>query len=189
MVVARIALGGAAMTLALVLAGCTARKDAEEVDPGKSGGLILKSPAFANGKPIPARHTGDGEDASPPLQWSGVPAQAASLVIICEDPDAPSGTFVHWLIYDIPAKEKGLPEAVPRDEKLANGACQGTNDFGRFGYLGPSPPSGPVHHYHFKLYALSKPTGLKPGASKGDLMAAMKGKVLASAELIGTYRR
>lgn len=168
--------------------GCAPKSEPVAEEP-KGQGIAITSPAFRAGQPIPARHTGDGDDLSPPLQWSGIPQEARSLVIICDDPDAPRGTFVHWLLYDLPASEKGLPEGVPRDEKLPSGASQGTNDFGRYGYIGPSPPSGPVHHYHFRLYALSAPTGLKPGASRGDLDAAMKGRVIATGELVGTYKR
>lgn len=174
--------------LLVAVVGCAGRKEAAAPTGGK-GSPELKSTAFEHGQAIPAKYTGDGEDVSPPLAWTNLPAGTTSIVIICDDPDAPMGTFVHWLIYDVPAKENGLAEGVPRDEQLRNGACQGTNDFGRYGYIGPSPPPGGVHHYHFRLYALSKPTGLKPGASRADIEAAMKGKILGTTELVGTYQR
>jgi Raf kinase inhibitor-like YbhB/YbcL family protein len=172
----------------LMLAACGPKSPAGDAKPGP-GGLTITSTAFAGGEPIPAKYTGDGDDVSPTIEWKGVPAAAKGLALICDDPDAPGGTFVHWLVYGIPAKVTGLPEGVPRDETLKSGAAQGTNDFGRLGYIGPSPPSGPVHHYHFRLYALDAPIGLKPGATRGDLDAAMKGHIIATGELVGTYRR
>jgi len=175
-----------AVACTLMLVGCATKR---ERPPAGPGGLTITSAAFANGEPIPAKHTGDGDDVSPPLQWTGAPAKARSLAMICDDPDAPGGTFVHWLIYGIPASQTGLPEGVPRDEKLKSGVRQGTNDFGRFGYIGPSPPSGPLHHYHFRLYALDDALALKPGATRADLDAAMKAHIIASGELVGTYRR
>lgn len=180
----------ATLSLVMVLGGCRSSAPTEPTAPtAKKDGLVVTSSAFEDGRPIPAKYTGDGQDLSPPLEWTGVPASAESLVVLCDDPDAPGGTFVHWLLYDIPATEKGLTEGVPRTERLANGAAHGVNDFGRYGYLGPSPPEGPVHHYHFRVYALSKPTGLKPGARRMDLENAMKGKILAQGELVGTYQR
>lgn len=180
-------LWGCSVLLMLTGAGC---RSTETARPRASkGGIVVTSTAFQDGQRIPAKYTGDGNDVSPPLSWSGVPNGAKSLVVICDDPDAPLRTFLHWLLYDIPATEKGLPEGVPRSERLANGAAHGTNDFGRYGYIGPSPPPGPVHHYHFRVFALSKPTGLKPGASRTEVEAAMKGNILAQGELIGTYQR
>lgn len=151
--------------------------------------LKLTSPAFAEGQPIPANYTGDGPDVSPPLQWSGVPAGAKSLALICDDPDAPVGTWVHWVLYGLPASATELPENVPPHETLPSGARQGVNDFGRVGYGGPAPPPGKPHRYYFKLYALDTELNLKPKATKPELLRAMEGHILAQGQLMGTYQR
>jgi Raf kinase inhibitor-like YbhB/YbcL family protein len=150
--------------------------------------FIITSPAFAEGHPIPAVYTCDGKDMSPPLAWTDPPAGTKSLALIADDPDAPGKTWVHWVLYSIPATSRQLPEAFPRDRELADGTRQGLTDFGRPGYGGPCPPSG-THHYHFKLYALDTELSLEPGATKPQVEAAMKGHVLAQTQLIGTYRR
>ena len=149
----------------------------------------MKCAAFKQNEPIPKKYTCDGSDVSVPLSWSNPAEGTKSFALIADDPDAPRGTWVHWLLYDLPANTRELPEAVATHEKLDNGAKQGKNDFGKIGYGGPSPPAGPAHHYHFKLYALADQTGLAAGATKQQLLDAMKGHVLAQAELIGTYRR
>ena len=155
--------------------------------------MKLTSSAFKSGAPIPLKHTGDGADVSPALSCSEVPANAKSLALIMDDPDAPPGTWVHWVLYDIPPALKGLEEGVPKMETLASGAkhglCWGVDRFDRVGYYGPLPPPGPIHRYFFKLYALSAPLGLKPKASKPEVLKAMEGKILAQAELMGTYTR
>lgn len=156
--------------------------------------LSITSPAFSANARIPDRFTGDGTDVSPALKWTGVPAEAKSLALVCDDPDAPrADPWTHWLIYDLPAAPAGgLPEGVARENTLAEpkGAKQGTNDFGKIGWNGPAPPRGHgTHHYHFKLYALSKPVGLAPGAKKRDLLAAIKGTVVGEGEIMGTYER
>jgi len=149
----------------------------------------IKSAAFeANGN-IPRKYTCDGPDVSPPLAWTDPPARTQSLSLIMDDPDAPVGTWVHWVLYDLPADTRTLPESVPKDRELASGAKQGVNDFRRIGYGGPCPPPGPAHRYFFKLYALDAKTNLKPGASKAELLRAMEGRILAQAELIGRYGR
>ena len=112
-----------------------------------------------------------------------------SIALICDDPDAPVGTWVHWLLWNIPASSAGLPEGVAASRTLPDGSAQGKDDFGRIGWGGPSPPKGPAHHYHFRLYALSATLALAPGAERRDLDAAMKGKILAQAELVGLYGR
>lgn len=150
--------------------------------------MQLTSPAFADGGLIPRRYTCDGDDASPPLAWSGVPATTVSLALIADDPDAPRGTWVHWVLYNLPATTTSLPEALPTDERLPNGALQGRNDFRRTGYGGPCPPSG-THRYFFKLYALDTVLSLEPGATKQQLLQAMEGHVLAEAQLMGRYAR
>jgi hypothetical protein len=150
--------------------------------------MILRSPAFEPGGFIPSRYTCDGPDLSPPLEWKGVPEGARSLALVADDPDAPMGTWVHWVIYRIPADSTGLPEGVAKKRELPDGTRQGKNDFRRIGYGGPCPPSG-THRYFFKLYALDRPVDLPPGATKAQLIEAMKGHVIAEAELMGRYRR
>jgi len=161
-----------------------------EETPGK---LKIESSAFKNGRPIPRRYTGDGENVSPPLAWSGLPEGTRELALICDDPDAPMAEpWVHWVLYAIPVNTGGLKEAVPRTEKLTEpkGAMQGKNSGGSIGYRGPRPPrEHGVHHYHFKLYALDAGLKLEPGLDKTALLAAMKGHVLGMTDLVGTYER
>ena len=154
----------------------------------KTSELRLSSEAFASGDPIPARYTADGENVSPPLSWSGVPAGSKSLVLACEDPDAPRGTWIHWVVYDIPASVSALPEGVPSRETLATGGTHGKNDFGRLAYGGPAPPSG-THRYFFRLEALDRMISLPAGASLAQVRRAAEGHVLARGELMGTYSR
>lgn len=149
----------------------------------------LKSTAFSAGGNIPRQFTCDGPDLSPGLSWSEPPAGTQSLSLIMDDPDAPVGTWVHWVLYDLPADTRHLPEGVAKDKELPNGARQGRNDFRKIGYGGPCPPAGPAHRYFFKLYALDAKTNLKSGATKAELERAMKGHILAQAELMGRYRR
>jgi Raf kinase inhibitor-like YbhB/YbcL family protein len=151
--------------------------------------MKLTSPSFENQQPIPAKHTGEGADASSALEWEGAPSSTKSFALICDDPDAPGGTWVHWVIYNIPAGTIELPEGVAKSDTVA-GAKQGVNDFGKVGYNGPMPPRGAgKHRYFFKLYALKSELDLKPRATKAQLEAAMKGQILAQAELVGTYER
>jgi Raf kinase inhibitor-like YbhB/YbcL family protein len=149
----------------------------------------LSSPAFEPDGTIPKQFTCDGSNVSPALTWTGPPAGAKSLALIVDDPDAPAGTWVHWVIFDLPASARELAEGMPQDAELAGGARHGRNDFRRLGYGGPCPPPGPAHRYFFKLYALDARIGLKPGATKADLENAMKGHIIAKAELIGRYGR
>ena len=154
--------------------------------------LSLTSPAFKDGSAIPTQFTCDGQDRSPALSWSGAPDGTASFTLIVEDPDAPSGTFIHWVLYDIPAHVQSLPEGVAKGPTLASlgGAKQGQTGFkGTPGYGGPCPPKGPAHHYHFRLFAVDKPLGLAPGASRDDVVQAMRGHELARGELVGLYAR
>lgn len=149
----------------------------------------LKSSAFqANGE-IPRKYTCDGPDVSPPLAWTHPSEGTRSFALIVDDPDAPVGTWVHWVLYDLPASVRELPEGVPKNQELDNGAKQGRNDFRRIGYGGPCPPPGPAHRYFFKLYALDRSTGLKAGATKDELLRAMEGHILAQMELVGRYKR
>jgi hypothetical protein len=150
--------------------------------------IQITSPAFKEGAMIPAKYTADGLDISPPLQWQGVPKGAAGIALINDDPDAPMGTWVHWVLYNLPPDTNSLPEGVPCDDTLENGAMQGRTDFGSTGYGGPAPPSG-THRYYFKLYALDTMLQLPPGATKAQLEKAMKNHILAQATLMGKYKR
>lgn len=155
--------------------------------------MQITSTAFQAKQAVPRRYTGDGEDLSPPLAWSDVPAEAKELALICDDPDAPTADpWVHWVLYKIPAGTKSLSEgmAATPTPVSPSGARQGKNSWAKFGYGGPAPPRGHgTHHYHFKLYALDEPLNLSPGMDKRALLNAIKGHVLAEAELIGTYQR
>lgn len=151
--------------------------------------LSLTTPAFEAGGTIPKKYTCDGADLSPPLQWSGAPSGTKSFALIMDDPDAPAGTWVHWVLYNLPATVFSLAEGVPSQEKLAQGAEQGLNDFRRIGYGGPCPPPGAPHRYFFKLYALDAALTLPSRATKMDLEKNMRGHILSQTELIGRYGR
>ncbi len=151
--------------------------------------LELESPAFGEGDTIPVRYTCDGADRSPPLLWSNVPSGAKTLVLICDDPDAPAGTWDHWVLFNLPVDTKELPEGLFNREKLPNGAIQGLNSWGKVGYNGPCPPVGTSHRYFFKLYALSTTLDLTSTATKKNVETAMKGHILAEAQLTGRFSR
>jgi Raf kinase inhibitor-like YbhB/YbcL family protein len=151
--------------------------------------MELNSQAFRQGQPIPAGSTCDGDDRSPALEWSGPPAETRSFALICEDPDAQRGMWVHWVIFNLPADAVELEEGVPPLAELPSGARQGNNDWGRPGYGGPCPPPGNAHRYFFRLYALDTVLNLAPGVSQTDLQSAMSGHVLADTSLMGTYQR
>jgi len=155
---------------------------------GGGATMDIKSPAFAPGALIPPKYTCDGADLSPPVSFSGAPAGTKSLALIADDPDAPMGTWVHWVVWNIPAGTRSLEEGVPKKETVADGARQGTNDFRRIGYGGPCPPSG-THRYFFRLYALDAALNLPATATKQDLEKAMQEHILAQAELMGKYTR
>jgi hypothetical protein len=154
------------------------------------GGKVMeiKSPAFAQGEIIPKMYTCDGADISPPLEWTSAPEGTKSLALICDDPDAPMGTRVHWVVYDLPRSITKLPENIPPERILSGGGKQGTNDFPKIGYGGPCPPRG-THRYYFKLYALDTTVNLDPGATKKQLLKAMKGHILFESQLMGKCRR
>ncbi len=154
----------------------------------QSQGLTLASLAFVNGGSIPERYTCSGDNKSPALSWTGVPKSARSIVLIVDDPDAPRGTFVHWVVYNLSATSNGLSEGVATSASVEGGE-QGINGRGDNGYTGPCPPPGMPHHYHFRLYALDEKLDLKPGARAAQVEAALKGHVLASTELIGIFGR
>ncbi|HID74936.1 MAG TPA: YbhB/YbcL family Raf kinase inhibitor-like protein [Planctomycetaceae bacterium] len=172
----------------------------EEVAEEPGSAIQLTSTAFADGQPIPAKYTEDGDDLSPPLAWSNLPEGTEELALICDDPDAPSPSrpapepWVHWVIYKIPADTTELAEGIPRQQQLDKpaGAMQGVNSWSsdNIGYRGPAPPAGSgKHRYFFKLYALDAKLDLKPGASKAELRQAMEGHVLGTGQLVGTYQR
>jgi Raf kinase inhibitor-like YbhB/YbcL family protein len=150
--------------------------------------LVLTSTAFKQGESIPVRYSCDGEDVSPALKWTEPPAGTQSLALILDDPDAPGGTWVHWVLFNIPAAARVLPEGVSDAAEQSDGGRHGENSWGQPGYGGPCPPGG-THHYFFKLYALDQVLELAALASKAELEAAMQGHILAQAELMGTYSR
>jgi len=175
---------------ATTLSGCLLTAScADNQNPYLTMSIQITSAAFAGGQPIPAKHTCDGDDVSPPLQWTNAPANTRSFALICDDPDAPMGTWVHWVIYDLPANAGTLPEDVAKTPTLAGGARQGMNDFRRIGYGGPCPPSGKPHRYFFKIYALDTVLNLKAGLTKKELLKVTNGHVLAEGQLMGTYQR
>ena len=151
----------------------------------------LTSSAFENGARIPEKYTADGADISPPLSWEGAPEGTQEFALICNDPDAPVGDWVHWVLYGVPADFNSLYEGISDRGILQDlgGAKQGENDFGTIGYGGPAPPKGPAHHYHFTLYALDAKTDIPPGKSDGDVKTAIADYIIAETELVGTYSR
>jgi len=157
-------------------------------DAKKGAALDVKSTAFGNAKSMSDKYTCDDVDVSPPLEWKNVPAGTKSFAIICETPDAPTGNWVQWVIYDIPADITSLPQSVAKTAQLDFGARQGKNDFDQLGYAGPCLPAG-EHRFFFRVYALDGPTNLKAGAKKEELVEAMKGHILAEGALMGVYGR
>ncbi len=150
--------------------------------------MLLTSSAFAEGAMIPSKYTCDGADVSPPLSWTGVPEGTKSFIVICVDPDAPMGPWVHWVLYDLPAAVHALPEHVPAEGQPRMGGRQGMTDFRRIGYGGPCPPGG-THRYVFKLLALDRTLGLPAGQTVEQVERAIKGGLLAETRLTGRYRR
>lgn len=151
--------------------------------------IDLTSTSFLPGATIPKEFTGDGADRSPPLRWTAPPSGTRSLALICDDPDAPRGTWVHWVLFNIPADCLELPEGAAKTDSLESGVKQGRNDFGKIGYDGPAPPRGQVHRYFFKIYALDFVPSLSGGVTKAKLLEAIKGHILAEGHLMGTYER
>ncbi len=175
---------------ATALFGCVVTAGgADNSNPPKAMNLQITSPAFSEGQPIPSKYSCEGSDASPPLEWTNVPANTRSFALIADDPDAPMGPWVHWVLYDLPPDTTGLPEGVAKTQFIAGNAKQGLNSWPRLGYGGPCPPRGKPHRYFFKLCALDTMLDLKPGATKKDLLKAMEGHVLAEGQLMGTYQR
>ncbi len=151
--------------------------------------LQLQTTSFQSGASIPATFTCDGANTSPALAWSGAPASTKSFALILDDPDAPSGTFVHWVLYNLSATARSLPAAVPKQNQLADGALQGRNDFGEIGYGGPCPPGHKPHHYRFVLYALEVLLNLPSGATKQQVEDALKDHIVARGKIVGIYSR
>lgn len=173
-----------------VFAGGTPERGAAGAPAGKEGErqMTITSGAFENQRAIPAEYSCRGQDVSPPLSFGGVPEGAKSLALIADDPDAPMGTWVHWVVYNIPVDRSGFDRAVSKTERLQDGTIQGTGSNGRIGYAGPCPPSG-THRYFFKLYALNTMLNIRPGATKEQLVSAMKDHIVGQAELVGTFSR
>jgi Raf kinase inhibitor-like YbhB/YbcL family protein len=170
-----------------VLVGAGASAGA--ADKPQSSTMQLSCEAFAEGGEIPAKFTCDDKNLSPTLKWSSAPAGTKSFALIVDDPDAPMGTWVHWVVYDLPATATEVGEGTPKTETIPAGAKQGINDFREIGYGGPCPPPGKPHRYMFKLYALDTALDLKPGATKKQLEKAMGKHILGQAQLMGTYKR
>jgi len=179
--------------LMLGVTGCATRPQVSAQNPAATpqttgGSIKLTSTAFKEGEPVPRQYTCDGVNVSPPLEWSGVPKSAKTIAFIADDPDAPAGTWVHWVLYNLPSDNIGMVENLPATENLKAGGFQGKNDFGKIGYGGPCPPSG-THRYFFKIYALDSELPLKAGATKAEVEKAMEGHVVAQGQLMGTYKK
>ena len=177
----------AGLAAALWLAAGPSFAASPAADP--AGDFKLTSSAFPAETTIPKKYSCDGQDISPPLAWSGAPAGTKSFALIMDDPDARPNTWVHWVLFDLPGDTQSLSENVPKTKELASGARHGNNGEPKIGYEGPCPPPGPVHHYHFKLYALDGKLGLRPGASKAEVEKAVKGHTLGEAHLVGLFKR
>ena len=182
------------VSLLCAVSGCTGTEEKPaQKEEGKGeqamATIQLTSSAFKEGETIPTKYTCKGDDLSPPLAWSEVPEGTKCVALICEDPDAPSGMWVHWVLYGMPPDSTSLPEAVPADTVVASRVKQGKNSWGKVGYGGPCPPPGPAHRYFFKLYALDMEPALAPGATRKELLQAMDGHMLAEGQLMGRYKR
>lgn len=151
--------------------------------------LTISSPDFVNNEVLPAMFTGEGQNISPALYWTDIPSNTASFAVIMDDPDAPTGLFTHWIIFNIPPERNKLPQAVETNLLLEDGSMQGKNTAGKIGYYGPNPPPGPAHRYQFHLYALDKMIVAKPGANRKEVLKALQRHILASAMITGIYQR
>lgn len=151
--------------------------------------MNLSSMAFSDGEEMPTKYTCDGQDVSPPLAWEEGPEGTVAYALLLKDPDAPGGIFTHWVLFNIPSHTRELPEAVPIEPRLPNGAIQGQNDFGATGYRGPCPPAGSVHRYQFTVYALDEEVELEAGSRRAEVLDAMEGHILAQGQLTGLYKR
>jgi Raf kinase inhibitor-like YbhB/YbcL family protein len=171
------------LSLLLLMAGCKGKTQAPSSQEGGSMAISITSTAFTEAGQIPRLYTCDDQNVSPPLAWSGVPTGTVSLALIMDDPDAPSGTFVHWVLFNLPQGLSGL------DQGKNGGGIEGINDFRKIGYSGPCPPRGSNHRYYVKLYALDISLDLKSGSSKSQVESAMRGHILAQGQLMGKYGR
>ena len=176
------------LLIPVVSCGNSASGAAQGNDPARST-FHIESAAFKEGAFIPARFSCQGENVSPPLAWADPPAGVRSFTLIVEDPDAPAGTWTHWVAYNLPARARAMAENTPKQGELSNGGLQGTSSFGSVGYGGPCPPPGKAHRYFFRLYALDTVLNLKAGATRSDVVAAMKGHVVGEAQLMGRFKR
>ena len=173
-----------------LLTSCRRPAPAEAGTEGKDHmTLTVTTTAFKEGETIPVKYTGDGANVSPPLQWTTVPEHTQSIALICSDPDAPGGTWIHWVIFNIPGDAARLPEAVPKQAMLPDGTQQGINSGKATGYDGPAPPPGPLHHYYFHVYALDGKLALSGKVTKDSLLKAMTGHILGEGQVMGVYRR
>ena len=173
----------------ILLYSCQSKDQTNSVTiGGKNMEIKITTRAFVPGGKIPGKYTCDGLDVSPPLAWTSVPEGTKTFALICDDPDAPMGTWVHWVLFNLPADIQELPENIPPERELESGAKQGMNDFRKIGYGGPCPPGG-MHRYYFKLYALDTELDLEVGATKRELLKAMEGHILAEGQLMGRYER
>jgi hypothetical protein len=172
----------------LLFSGQTLNRNTSKVKGGTAMEIKVSSTVFKEGEMIPKIYTCEGKNISPPLIWTDVPHGAKSLALIADDPDAPRGTWVHWVLFNIPADAKELSENIPRRSTLGNGARQGINDSHGLGYDGPCPPSG-THRYYFKFYVLDVVLTLESGATKVQLLKAMEGHILGEGQLMGKYKR
>lgn len=181
----------AVVAIIVIVRACSRRAAEEEEKAPVEGALVLTSEAFQEGEMIPADYTCDGANVSPPLAWDNVPEGTVTLALIMDDPDAPIGTFTHWLICELPGRIRWISERVPTRAETVTPvrAVQGINGFNQVGYGGPCPPPGKPHRYYFKLYALDTTLEMPPSFSKRQLRAAMKGHILAEAQLMGRYGR
>ncbi len=171
--------------LVFLFSGCQTSKELST----EGGSLKITSAAFKEGTPIPKKYTCDDKDISPPLSWTGVPKEAKSLTLIVDDPDALLSDWVHWVLFDMEPTLKGLPEGIIKEISTTGVGVQGVSDFGKIGYGGPCPPEGKTHHYYFRLYALDTRLSIQPGITRSEVDDAMKGHILATGQLIGTYGR
>lgn len=174
------------LILSVSFSALSAPNLAAETTPAK---IVVSSASFTKGSTIPKKHTADGKDISPSISWDGIPEGSKSIAMTCEDPDAPSGTWFHWIIYNIAPTTKSLKENIAKKPALAKGMKQGSNDFRKVGYNGPSPPRGKAHHYNFKVFALNEKLALKEGCNKREFYKAIKGKVLGRGQITALYQR
>ena len=172
--------------MVVIVSGCVSTNTEEEC---VTNNISVYSDGFENGARLASDYSCDGENISPDLHWEAIPDGTKSIALIMDDPDAPGRTFVHWVLYNIPASSRGFSGGVKKNTSLEDGSLQGKNDFGRIGYDGPCPPPGKPHRYFFKVYALDTKPALKSGITKKQLEKAMSGHILAKGEIIGTYGR